>query len=135
MTRRCGHATVPLAGAKVLAACLLGVTLVGGAGCHSVRRAEPLVGPLVLTDPALQRGRLLFDRHCYKCHLQGEGGLSPALNNKPLPKFLMRLQVRAGLGAMPAFSDEQISDEDLDDILGYLVALRHHTGKAAAAAR
>jgi cytochrome c5 len=118
----------------ILATCLLGLALAAAAGCHSARRSEPLVGPLVLADPSLQRGRQLFDRHCYKCHLQGEGGLSPAINNKPLPKFLMRLQVRAGLGAMPAFSDEQISEEELDDILRYLVELRHHTGKATAAA-
>jgi mono/diheme cytochrome c family protein len=96
------------------------------AGCHPVRRAEPIVGPMVLNDPSLERGRLLFDRHCYKCHTEGEGGMGPILNDKPLPRFLMRLQTRVGLGAMPAFDKRQISDEELDDVLNYIVALRHH---------
>ena len=107
------------------AAVLLFVAVLAGA-CHPVRRAEPIVGPMTLTDPTLQRGRILFDRHCYKCHTEGEGGLAPSLNDKPLPKFLMRLQTRVGLGAMPGFSKRQISDEDLDDLLEYIVALRHH---------
>jgi mono/diheme cytochrome c family protein len=96
------------------------------AGCYPVRRSEPIVGPMTLNEPTLERGRLLFDRHCYKCHTEGEGGLGPTLNDKPLPKFLMRLQTRVGLGAMPGFTKQQISDEQLDDLLDYIVALRHH---------
>src|SRR5919202_5558392 len=89
--------------------------------CYSVRRAEPIVGPMTVNDPALDRGRQLFQRHCYECHTEGEGGLGPILNDKPLPKFLMRLQTRVGLGAMPSFSKQQISDEELDDLLSYVV--------------
>lgn len=96
------------------------------AACYPIRRAEPIVGPMKLTDASLQRGRLLYDHHCYKCHTEGEGGLGPIINDKPLPEFLMRLQIRAGLGAMPGFSKEQISDEEVDEIVKYLVALRHH---------
>jgi hypothetical protein len=60
--------------------------------------------------------------------------MAPAINNKPLPKFLMRLQVRIGAGAMPAFSKAQISDDELDDLVDYMVYLRHHgAGRAAAA--
>ena len=40
----------------------------------------------------------------------------------------MRFQVRAGLGAMPSFSEEQISDAELEDLLDYIVALRRHGG-------
>ena len=94
-------------------------------GCSSPRRSEPVSGPIVLADPDLVQGRMLFDRHCYKCHLQGEGGMSPALNNKPLPKFMVRYQVRLGLGAMPAFSREQLSDEELDSVVEYVSYLRH----------
>jgi mono/diheme cytochrome c family protein len=104
-----------------------GLALVATAvGCHPIRRAEPIVGPMTLNDPGLQRGRLLFDKHCYKCHTEGEGGMGPILNDKPLPKFLMRLQTRVGLGAMPGFAKHQISDAELDDLLNYVVALRHH---------
>jgi mono/diheme cytochrome c family protein len=63
---------------------------------------------------------------CNKCHPGGEAGLGPALNNKPLPKFLMHLQVRKGLGAMPSFSEKKIPDGDLDDLLEYVKALRKH---------
>lgn len=36
------------------------------------------------------------------------------INNKPLPGFLIKFQVRNGLGAMPAFSKEHVSPEELD---------------------
>jgi mono/diheme cytochrome c family protein len=52
--------------------------------------------------------------------------MGPSINDKPLPKFLMRFQIRHGLGVMPAFSDKQISDSELNDIVNYLTALRHH---------
>ena len=96
------------------------------AACYPIRRADPIVGPFVAADPAVERGRVLFDRHCYKCHTEGEGGMGPVINDKPLPRFLMRLQTRAGLGAMPSIPKEQLSDDELDDILNYIVALRHH---------
>jgi mono/diheme cytochrome c family protein len=100
---------------------LCAVTL---AGCGSPRRGEPFVGPVALSDPSLQRGRVLYDRHCYKCHTEGEGGLGPILNDKPLPRFLMHMQVRVGLGTMPSFSRSELSDDELRDLLDYVVALR-----------
>jgi mono/diheme cytochrome c family protein len=114
---------------RVIGLSAVAIVLASLAACYPTRRSEPLVGPMPLDKAHLLRGRLLFDRHCYKCHLEGEGGLAPAMNDKPLPKFLMRLQVRVGLGAMPGFTDEQISDAELDDILNYIVALRHHHQK------
>jgi mono/diheme cytochrome c family protein len=65
-------------------------------------------------------------RNCDQCHPRGEAGLAPALNNKPLPAFLIKFQVRQGLGAMPSFSKDDLSDQQLDDIIRYLQALRHH---------
>lgn len=98
-------------------------TVLALSACGSPRRGEPIVGPIAL-DARLERGRKAFDEHCYKCHLQGEGGMAPIINDKPLPKFLMRLQTRVGLGAMPAIPKEHLSDEDLDALLDYVVALR-----------
>ena len=69
-----GLGIVPLA---LLAAVLL-------MGCGSSRRGEPFVGPLALES-----------------HPGGEAGVGPAFTNKPLPMFLVRAQVRYGLGAMP----------------------------------
>ncbi len=74
----------------------------------------------------LTEGRKLFMKNCDQCHPRGEAGLAPALNNKPLPAFLMKFQVRHGLGAMPSFSKDDISDQELEHIILYLQALRQH---------
>ena len=65
-------------------------------------------------------------RHCHECHPKGEGGLAPSINDKPLPGFLIRLQVRRGLGAMPEFGPHRISDAELEDLIAYLRELRRH---------
>jgi mono/diheme cytochrome c family protein len=94
------------------------------AGCGSARKSEPLTQPVVLSEAA-QRGEVLFMRHCNQCHPGGEGGLAPALNDKPFPGFLKRFQVRHGLGAMPSFSKDQLGDREVDDIVFYLAALKN----------
>lgn len=106
-----------------LAAALLSLT----SGCGSARRSEPLMGPLRLAEPGLVAGRQVFSTHCQQCHPGGEAGLGPALNDKPLPEFLMRLQVRQGLGVMPGFSEKEISDAEMKDLLAYVKALRRHS--------
>jgi mono/diheme cytochrome c family protein len=105
---------------------LVMVAVVLAAGCGTARRSPPVVEALPLTTLDLQRGYETFMAHCHACHPGGEAGLGPALNDKPLPRFLMRMQVRRGLGAMPAFPQEVISDQQLDQLLDYLVALRRH---------
>ncbi|MBI3805843.1 MAG: cytochrome c [Nitrospirae bacterium] len=96
------------------------------AGCGSARRSEPITSPLSVASPSVQRGQALFMEHCSPCHPKGEAGVGPALNNKPLPGFMIKFQVRHGIGAMPAFSQEELSDPDLDQIVAYLKILRHH---------
>lgn len=100
-----------------------GLLLIASA-CGSVRRGEPLTGPLDFSSAKVQHGRLVFQRHCYQCHPGGEGGLAPGLNNKPAPVWLMKTQVRTGLGAMPSFGKDRISAEELDDLMAYVLALR-----------
>ena len=95
-------------------------------GCGSARRGEPLVGPVPITSPAVVRGQQVFMADCHQCHPGGEAGLGPAINYKPLPGFLIRLQVRNGLGAMPAFPSQELSPGDLDALIAYLKALRQH---------
>ena len=51
-------------------------------------------------------------------------GLGPALNNKPLPAFLIRTQTRLGVGAMPAFPESALSAGDLDAVARYIRFLR-----------
>jgi mono/diheme cytochrome c family protein len=95
-------------------------------GCGTPRRDEPLAGPLRLDDPKLVTGQQVFMHNCYQCHPGGSAGLGPPLNDKPLPGFAIRTQVRKGLGAMPAFDPKMIPEEDLDHVLAYLKALRAH---------
>jgi mono/diheme cytochrome c family protein len=97
-------------------------------GCATARRGEPLRGPMVLDEKAT-RGQRVFANFCNGCHPGGEGGLGPALNNKPMPTFVTKFQVRHGLGAMPSFSESAISDAALDDLTAYLGRLRHHRAK------
>lgn len=93
-------------------------------GCHSVRHSEPMVGPLPTADPKVERGRIAFAQYCSQCHPRGEGGLGPALIDKPLPGFLIKTQVRLGLGSMPDFVIQHLPPEKLDEIVAYLKALR-----------
>jgi mono/diheme cytochrome c family protein len=103
------------------------------AACASPRRSEPLAGPLPVTAPEVSRGQVAYMRYCNQCHVRGEGSFAPALNNKPAPGFLIKFQVRHGLGAMPRFPREEISGQELDDIVAYLMAMRHHKpGRVAA---
>jgi mono/diheme cytochrome c family protein len=94
------------------------------AGCGNERRDEPLTEPLTTNDPSITLGHRVFSQHCNQCHPGGAAGLGPAINNKPLPVAAMKRQVRLGIGVMPKFSNEEISDEELDGIIRYLKALR-----------
>lgn len=90
-------------------------------GCTiSDRRTPPSAPPLQLTTPKLERGQVVFYNQCHMCHPHGGAGLGPAIVNKPLPGPLMKLQVRKGLGAMPKFTEEKITDEDLDALIEYI---------------
>ena len=76
------------------------------------------------TDPVVARGQKVFFQHCHQCHPHGQGGLGPAIVNKPLPEFLMKFQVRHGLGTMPSFGAEKIPPSDLEALMAYLKAVR-----------
>jgi mono/diheme cytochrome c family protein len=67
-------------------------------------------------------GQRVFMRECNGCHPQGDGGLGPALNNKPVPAAAIKLQVRKGMGAMPAFTEADISAEELDALVAFMSA-------------
>ena len=114
-------------------ACLFAAALTTLAllGCGSSRRGEPITEPLQTDDPRVTLGHRVFSQHCYQCHPGGAAGLGPAINNKPLPVGLMKTQVRQGLGLMPAFSEQEISDEELDGFIRYLKALRTLGGNKA----
>lgn len=92
--------------------------------CGTSRRSVPLKGSLDNQGEEVVMGRKVFMEYCQQCHPHGEAGLGLAINNKPLPGFMIRFQVRNGLGVMPKFEDSVISDEALDQLVAYLKALR-----------
>jgi mono/diheme cytochrome c family protein len=114
---------------RIYLSMVLGAAMAVLAAC-SARRSEPVTGSVPVGDPRVEHGRIAYMAHCHKCHPNGEAGLAPGINDKPLPEFLMKTQVRVGLGAMPSFSREQISDQELDDLIRYLKTLRGETPRS-----
>ena len=101
---------------------VLAMLLAAGYAASS-RRGEPLGRPIVLTTPSEARGQVVYMKHCYHCHQGGEGGLAPALLQLA-PGPILRTQIRLGLGVMPAFSFDEITPAEMDDLIAYIKALR-----------
>ena len=112
-----------IAGGEMRIVLLVAVTLMLFTGC-ATRRGEPISEPLGMDSQKLARGEEAYMAHCNKCHPGGETALGFAINNKPLPGFMIKAQVRAGAGVMPAFSKELVTGEDLDNMLEYIELLR-----------
>ena len=92
-------------------------------GCGSARKEE-IPAARFRDDPQLRRGQVVFMQTCNQCHVGGGPGLGPGLNDKPLPGFAIKTQVREGAGTMPAFPKGEISDEDLDALVKYVKVRR-----------
>lgn len=103
---------------------MFALVVVAAGGCTSARRGEPFAPPVVLDNAQQVRGEHAFARHCAQCHPGGAAGLGPAINDRPLPKTAIKAQVRAGVGEMPKFDEQMLSDDDVDAIAEYLLALR-----------
>jgi mono/diheme cytochrome c family protein len=104
---------------------LLAVCVAGVLACGSSQRTQPLATAPSLSA-AQQHGRVLFHKFCHQCHPHGEAGLGPGFNGNPAPLAAFRLQVRSGLGVMPAFPDAIIADAELDDLLAFVDFQREH---------
>lgn len=97
------------------------------ANACAVRKSEPVKGKTFqITNESVAKGEQLYMNHCQKCHPGGEGGLGPAINSNPAPQFIKRFQVRHGLGVMPSFKKDEISQDDLKSISRYLKAWKHY---------
>ena len=87
-----------------------------------------LADPRLVTDAdQVTRGRLLLLVYgCAMCHgLAGQGGVvGPALDLEELFLDDFRPLLRSGPGGMPAFTEEVLSDDDLDAIYAFLKANR-----------
>jgi mono/diheme cytochrome c family protein len=111
--------------------------LAGGvlAGCSAkayfgyappARRPNTIPPERLQDNPRLAEGQRLFMEHCNQCHVGGAAGLGPSLNDKPLPPWFVRIQVRHGFGAMPAYTNRTLSDRQLEDVVTYVRYLRFH---------
>lgn len=107
------------------AACMVPVLAVAvaliGACAGPPRHSEPLTGP-VPDSPSVRRGHVVYARFCNSCHDGGRAALGAGI--LPVPQALIRFQVRHGIGAMPAFPEPVIADDELDDLMTYLAAIR-----------
>ena len=120
---RCGPA-----GATIL---LIGLVAAASSfGCGSARKDE-VPAARYRDDPQLRRGQVVFMQTCNQCHVGGGPGLGPGLNDKPLPAFAIKTQVREGVGTMPAFPKDEISDQDLDALVKYMLARREQRASVA----
>lgn len=105
----------------IVLAVACGLATFAGA-CGASRQSEPVKGKPTQLDAHELAGQRVFMRECNGCHPQGDGGLGPALNDKPVPAAAIKLQVRQGLGAMPAFSEREITSEELDALVAFMSA-------------
>ncbi len=80
--------------------------------CGKTQRGEPNAPELRPATVEVSKG-----------HPNGAGGLGPAMNDK-LPEVAIRLRIRSGIGTMPKFGEEWLSDDDVAAIAEYLQALR-----------
>jgi mono/diheme cytochrome c family protein len=99
--------------------------------CAPAYRGEPVSGSLDVSDPQVALGQQVFNKNCQQCHPKAAAGLAPGISGKPLPGSLIKFQVRRGLGSMPAFSEEQISEKELDAVVAYIQKLREHEAGSA----
>lgn len=104
-------------------ACL---SLVASSGCETVRQPNHLrlLEPMPIASPEVERGQVLFMKHCHMCHPDGHSGLGPSLYSSPRP--VTRAQVRLGVGGMPMFPEDILDDGEVDAIVAYLDTLRSH---------
>ena len=94
-------------------------------GCAwTARHAESAVATERPETLTVARGERVFKSQCLRCHASGDMATADGLQEGALPDFLIRLQVRRGLGAMPAFPARTLADADLDDLVAYLMAMR-----------
>jgi len=95
-------------------------------GCIAARRPNDIPAGRLRANPRLAEGQRVFMQYCNQCHVGGAAGLGPSLNDKPLPAWFVKFQVRLGLGSMPAFPGRVISNSQLDDVVRYLDYIHRH---------
>jgi len=94
------------------------------AGCASNRRDEPFTRSPDVSKPDVHLGQIVFYQNCNVCHPGGSSGYGPSLNALAAPAWYVHFRVRNGLGAMPSFDQNKLSEARLNAVTIYLKALR-----------
>ena len=89
----------------------------------STKLMLPGEGQELVQSEQARKGQKVFMEYCNGCHPAGNAGLGPSIINKPLPGFLIKMQVRNGYGVMPSFNEKHISEEELNNIVKYIKKL------------
>jgi cytochrome c5 len=97
-----------------LLACV--VCACASAPADTLAREEPHAAAV----PASARGAELYGRYCTGCHA---GAVRTNLAQGGAP-WLMHIQARVGMGAMPSLFSEPLTREDTREIVDYLDASR-----------
>ena len=86
--------------------------------------------PAVHLNHNLAKGRKLFDDNCESCHgaaaegaIIGFGWVAPPLS--PADPRIVAEAVRFGPGQMPHFDERQLPNDELNDLVSYVMTLRH----------
>jgi mono/diheme cytochrome c family protein len=111
------------------------IALVLVAACGAEQQVVVPEAPEVI--PATRdetHGKHLFQKFCYQCHPGGSQGVGPALDDKTLAEAAIRTQIRAGVGAMPAFPEDWLTDDQVAQIAEYVTTL-HKSSPARTAFR
>jgi mono/diheme cytochrome c family protein len=109
---------------------IAGAALAGGAP-DPAGRQEPAAVPrartgLVLTNE--NRGRVMFGRYCDSCHPAAREGIGPDLRDTKFKQSYtteakLAQVVRTGGFDMPAYPPDFLSDDDLAELVRYLLSL------------
>lgn len=64
-----------------------------------------------------------FEMHCATCHPDGEEETGPALRDRRLSPAYVRKWIRQGSERMTPISPEQLSDDDMRDLISFMATL------------
>lgn len=80
------------------------------------------------TPDAVAQGKQIYETiGCISCHgAAGEGGVGPALAGHTAEQ--VRRQVRTSGSNMPAYTEEQLGDEQLDALIAWIESLEPPAG-------
>ncbi len=104
---------------------VIGAALLGASALAGSRAAGAAAGQAPAAGDAAHGRQLFMRENCYYCHgTAGQGGRDGAR----IAAIGMNLQafiryVRRPAGAMPAFTEKILSDQDLTDIYAFLQSL------------